>query len=60
MVLGIDAPFISTIVLSRKQLFPQGFGRFFRKKDAWKEWGRYPDNLLANTLHTRHLGMAQN
>ena len=40
--LGVDSPFFSTIVLLKNQLFPQGFGWFCRKKDAWKEWGRYP------------------
>ena len=38
---GVASPFFSTIVLFKNQLFPQGFGWFFRKKDAWKEWGSY-------------------
>ena len=42
LALGVDSPFCSTIVLFKNQLFPQGFGWFFGKKDAWKEWGRYP------------------
>ena len=40
-LLRVDSPFFSTVGLFKKnQLFPQGFGWFCRKKDAWKEWGR--------------------
>ena len=34
--------FSSTIVLSEHPPFSPGFWRFSRKKDPWKEWGRYP------------------
>ena len=40
VVLGVDSPFCSTIVLFKNQLFFQGFGWFYRKKDARKEWKR--------------------
>ena len=36
--LGVDSPFFSTIVLFKDQLFPQGFGWFFRKKDGENGW----------------------
>ena len=42
VTLGVDSPFFSTIVLFTKQPFSLGFWRFSRKKDPWKEWGRYP------------------
>ena len=35
--------------LSIKQPFSLGFWRFSRKKDPWKEWGRYPWNTTALT-----------
>ena len=41
-ILGLDSPFCSIIVLSKKRPFSLGFRRFSRKKDPWKEWGRYP------------------
>ena len=45
--LGVDSPFLSTIVLFKHQLFPQGGGCLFRKKDAWVKNGngRYPWGL---------------
>ena len=39
---GVDSPFFSAIVLFNNQLFPQGFRRFSRKQDPWKERGSYP------------------
>ena len=43
-VLGVDS--ISILFnhrsFQKQDLFPQGVGWFFRKKNAWKEWGRYP------------------
>ena len=39
--LGVDFPFFPTIVLFKTQLFSLGFRRFSRRKDPWKEWGRY-------------------
>ena len=39
--LGVDSPLCSTIVLSKPAIF-LGVLKFSRKKDAWKEWGRYP------------------
>ena len=39
----IPFPFCSTIVLSEKRIrFQPGFPEVSRKKDPWKEWGRYP------------------
>ena len=38
----VDSPFFSTILLLKNQLSPQGCWCFLRKKDPWKEWGRYP------------------
>ena len=41
-ILGVDFLFFSAIVLSKPGRFPWVFGGFSRKKDPWKEWGRYP------------------
>ena len=41
-VLGVGSQIFSTIVLFKNQLFLLGFRRFSRKKNPWKEWGRYP------------------
>ena len=38
VVLGVDSPLFSTIVLSKNLLFPLGFWWLCEKKDAWKEW----------------------
>ena len=48
LVLGADSPFFSTIIIFNNQPFSVGFRRFSRKKDPWKEWGRYPQNGKAN------------
>ena len=43
IVLGVDSPFCSTIVLFKHQLFSLDFFRFSKKKDPWKNGhGRYP------------------
>ena len=39
--LGVDSPFFSTIVQSKNRPVSLGFRRF-RRKDPWKERGRYP------------------
>ena len=46
--LGVDSPFFSTIVLFNKQPISLGFRRFSRKKDPWKERGRYPWNIYVH------------
>ena len=38
----IPLPFFSTIVLSKNRPFSLSCRRSSRKKDPWKEWGRYP------------------
>ena len=38
IVLRVDSPFFSTIVLSKTGSVSLGFRRFSRKKDPWKEW----------------------
>ena len=45
VILGVDSPVISTIGLFKNQPFSLRFRRFSRKKDPWKEWGRYPTVL---------------
>ena len=40
--LRVDSPFFSTLVLFNHRLFSLSFQRFSRKKDPWKDWGRYP------------------
>ena len=49
LFLGVDAPFFSTIVISKNRLFSLRFRRFSRKKDPWKEWGRYPYTVVRMT-----------
>ena len=36
--LGVNSPFVSTIVLFKNQLFPLGFDGFLKRRDHWKEW----------------------
>ena len=42
IILGVDSPFFSAIVLFNNQPFPQGVWWLSRKKDPSKEWGSYP------------------
>ena len=47
-ILGVASPCFSTIVLFKNQPFSFEFRRSSRKKDPWKEWGRYLRAMLGS------------
>ena len=57
-VLGVDSLsfFFNHRSFQKPDLFPRGFGWFFRKKDAWKEWGSVSGWLLNMLLGKAPVG----